>query len=108
MKRIAKAVAAIIGGLVLLWLSAAAYFFVAPYLIGPKTEVVEFCSAIEPGTTLKELSALSDQTLQPIRGTTADGTVQVDLVLQNGWVCICQVETEAGSVLQPNDVFCSD
>ena len=111
MNRFLKIGLIVIGSLVTLWITVAAYFVIAPGIIGPKADVESYCSAIEPGTTPAELDVISgDHGLIPIfEGDTVDnGTVQVDIQHKNGWVCICQVEMQDGKVLQPNEVFCSD
>ena len=77
----------------------------APKIVGPKTAVENFCTAIKAGTTTAELEVISgDHGLQPIfdGDTIDDGTVQVDIQHENGWVCICQVEMQDGKVQQPN------
>jgi len=109
MKKTLKFLLAILGSFIVLVLVAMFYWAIAPGIIGPQTEVENFCSAIQPGTTTAELAELSgSHGLQPIFGTQQDGTVQVDLQLKNGWICMCQVEMENGEVSQPNEVFCSD
>ncbi|MFT7587031.1 MAG: hypothetical protein ACI9EW_003471 [Cellvibrionaceae bacterium] len=109
MQKALKILLAIVGGFITLILTFMLYWTIAPSIIGPKAEVKNFCSAIEPGTTTAELREISGiHGLSPIDGTHDNGTVQVGLQLQNGWICICQVEIENGAVVQPNDVFCSD
>lgn len=118
MKKTFKVLVSIIGGLLALLFLTVTYFAIAPTIIGPKIEVQDFCSAIPVGTTAEDLEIISGgHSLQPIFGVeegdqskidTNNGTVQVDLRLKNGWVCICQVEMKDGIVSQPNEVFCSD
>lgn len=118
MKKALKLILGLFGGLVTLIILGMIYWSVAPTLIGPKTAVVDFCSAIPAGTTTAELEIISGQHgLQSIYGfeegqqsepDVNNGTVQVDYQSKNGWICICQVEMQDGKVVQPNDVFCSD
>lgn len=118
MKNTVKIILGLLGSFLALFVLAIIYWSVGATVIGPKTEVESFCSAIPAGTTTEELSIISgDHGLQSIYGFEEgqqsepdinNGTVQVDYQLKNGWICICQVEMKDGEVLHPNDVFCSD
>lgn len=117
MKKVIITAVSIVGVLVI---SIFAFFFylsnIGPSLVGPKNEVDAICEAIQPGMTTAEIGAARldilnqldiDNNSGPDMSMISDTRLQVEILVQRDFVCICQVDVENGVASAEGEVFCS-